>query len=107
MINTKKAQKEVYQNKVNHGFNLTDINMEFCLLNAEVGEAYMAWLKEKDDTGEELADVAIYLLGIAEILGIDLGKEIEKKIEKNKKRVYVKNAKGVLIKESEFNGKQK
>ena len=104
MINTKKAQKEVYQNKVNHGFNLTDINMEFCLLNAEVGEAYMAWLKRKDDTGEELA---IYLLGIAEILGIDLGKEIEKKIEKNKKRVYVKNAKGVLIKESEFNGKQK
>ena len=76
MINTKKAQKEVYQNKVNHGFNLTDINMEFCLLNAEVGEAYMAWLKQKDDTGEELADVAIYLLGIAEILGIDLGKEI-------------------------------
>ena len=90
MIDFKKLQKDVYQNKVNHGFNVTDINMEFCLAYGELGEAYMAWLKKKDDFGEELADVMIYLMGIAEIEGINLEQELVNKIEKNEKRVYKK-----------------
>lgn len=97
MVDLKKLQKDVYQNKVNHGFNVTDLNMEFCLAYGEMGEAYMAWLKQKDDLGEELADVAIYLLGLSEILGLDLEKEIVHKIEKNSKRVY-KEVNGVPIK---------
>ena len=97
MIDLKQLQKEIYQNKVNKGFNLTDINMEFCLTYGELGEAYMAWLKKKEDLGEELADVAIYLMGISEILGIDLEKEIVHKIEKNAKRVY-KEINGVMQK---------
>lgn len=96
----KQLQKDVYQNKINHGFNVTDLNMEFCLAYGELGEAYMAWLKKKDDLGEELADVAIYLMGISEILGLDLGKEIEQKIKINAKRIY-KNVNGVLIKEED------
>ena len=107
MVDLKKLQKEVYQNKVNHGFNVTDISMEFCLANGELGEAYIAWLKKKDDLGEELADVVIYLLGIAEILGIDLENEVINKIEKNKKRVYKKDSKGVLIKEEELNARNR
>lgn len=95
MLDLKKLQKDVYDNKVNHGFNITDINFEFCLAYGEMGEAYNAWLNKKSDLGEELADVVIYLLGISEILGIDLGSEIDKKIEKNKKRVY-KTINGVL-----------
>ena len=39
---------------------------------------------------EELADIAIYLLGLSEMLGFDLEEEIVKKVEKNKKRVYKK-----------------
>ena len=93
-------QKEVYQNKVNHGFNITDVNMEFCLTYGELGEAYQAWLKKHDNVGEEIADVVIYLMGLSEILGIDLQKEIEEKIEINKKRVY-KKVNGVLVKEEE------
>ena len=41
------AQKAVYKNKIDKGFNVTD--------------------------------VAIYLLGLSEILGIDLSSEIEKR----------------------------
>lgn len=100
MVDLKKLQEDVYQNKVNHGFNLTDINMEFCLAYGEMGEAYMAWLKKKDDLGEELADVAIYLLGLSEILGIDLEKEILHKMDKNAKRVY-KEVNGCLVKVEE------
>ena len=83
----KEMQKEIYQNKLNKGFNVTDVNMEFCLLYGEVAEAYEAWRK-KTHIGEELADIAIYLMGLSEILGIDLESEIEKKTAINKDRVY-------------------
>lgn len=93
-------QKAVYQNKIDHNFNITDINMEFCLTYGELGEAYQAWLKKHDNVGEEIADVVIFLMGLSEILGIDLQKEIEDKIEINKKRKY-KRVNGVLVKEEE------
>ncbi|MBD5144632.1 MAG: hypothetical protein HDT21_01735 [Ruminococcus sp.] len=83
----KEMQKEIYQNKLNKGFNVTDVNMEFCLLYGEIAEAYEAWRK-KTNIGEELADIAIYLMGLSEILGIDLESEIEKKAAINKDRVY-------------------
>lgn len=54
------------------------------------GEAYDAYWKKKGNVGEEIADVVIYLLGLSEILGIDLEKELLKKIEINQKRVYQK-----------------
>lgn len=87
-MNLNEMQKAVYENKINKGFNTTDISKEFCHLYGEVAEAYEAWRKKSDNVGEELADVAIYLLGISEILGIDLKKEIENKIAINKNRTY-------------------
>lgn len=92
-----KVQKRVIENKINHGFNITDICKEFCLLYGEVGESYEAYRKKKDNLGEELADVAIYLMGIAELLNIDLESEISKKLEINEKRKY-KKINGVNIK---------
>ena len=81
-------QKAVYQNKLDHHFNVTDVNLEFNLLYGEVGEAFEAWNKKWDSVGEELADVAIYLMGLSEILGVDLQGEIERKMEINRRRVY-------------------
>ena len=81
-------QKAVYKNKLDKGFNVTDVNKEFCLLYGEVSEAYEAWREKQDDVGEELADVAIYLLGLSEILGVDLASEIEKKMKINQERSY-------------------
>ena len=87
-MDMKEMQKAVYQNKLDKGFNVTDINLEFCLLYGEVAEAYEAWLKKTGTVGEELADVAIYLLGLSEILGLDLQAEIERKMEINRRRRY-------------------
>ena len=102
MLDLKKIQKEIYQNKVDKGFNVTEINKEFCLTYGEIAEAYEAWRKKKDDLGEELADVAIYLLGLSEILGIDLEDEIQKKVYKNSKREYkVINCVNTRVKEFE------
>ncbi len=90
MVDLKKLQKRVYQNKVKKGFNVTDVPTEFSLLHEEVSEAFRAFRKKLPDLPEELADIAIYLLGLSEILGIDLEKEILRKIEINEKRVYKK-----------------
>ena len=84
----KELQRQAYQNKVDHGFNVTDVAQEFCLLYGEVGEAFEAWSRNKGDVGEELADVAIYLLGLAEILGVDLGAQVARKMEVNRRRRY-------------------
>ena len=96
----KKIQKDIWQNKLNKGFNTTNVNKEFCLLYGEVAEAYDAWKKKTDDLNEELADIAIYLMGLSEMLGFDLVDEIEKKVSKNEKRVY-KNIDGVNVRISD------
>lgn len=88
MIDLKQLQKDIYKNKLNKGFNVTDINKEFCLTYGEMAEAYEAWRKKQTDVGEEIADVVIYLLGLSEILNVDLENEILKKVNKNKHRQY-------------------
>ncbi len=90
MIDLKKLQKKIYKNKIKKDFNTKDIYKEFCLIHEEVAEACRSYYKKFSDVGEELADVAIYLLGLAEILGIDLEHEIIKKINKNERREYIK-----------------
>ncbi|WP_342479883.1 MazG-like family protein [Paenibacillus sp. FSL L8-0340] len=100
MIDLLQLQKRVYQNKIAKGFNVTDIFQEFCFIYGELSEACEAYLKKKDDLGEELADVALYLIGLSELLGINLEEEIVCKMEKNEKRIY-QNKDGVLTKEKE------
>ncbi len=88
MLDLKELQKIIYQNKVDKWFNVENIHQEFALTHEELSEAYEAYYKKKDNLGEEMADVIIYLLGIAEILWIDLEDELIKKVEKNKNRKY-------------------
>ncbi|MGY3703572.1 hypothetical protein BW731_06940 [Vagococcus martis] len=95
----KQYQKRVYENKVKHGFNVTNVETEFLLLYGEVSEAFNAF-KKNENIGEELADVAIYLFGISEILGVDLETEMLKKMKINENRVYKSNGTKYLIKES-------
>ncbi len=95
-MDLEQMQKRVYQNKLNKGFNVTDVPKEFCYLYGEVAEAYDAYLKNKEDLGEELADIAIYLLGLSEILGYNLKEQIEYKMQKNEKRIYKKVGKSYI-----------
>ena len=57
MVDLKQLQKEIYQNKINKGFNTTDINQEFCYIYGETSEAHEAWRKKEDTLGEELAEI--------------------------------------------------
>jgi NTP pyrophosphatase (non-canonical NTP hydrolase) len=81
-------QKVIFDNKLKKGFNTTNVELEFCFTNGELAEVFEAYRKKLPSVGEELADVAIYLYGIAEILGYDLNEEILKKVRKNKNRIY-------------------
>ena len=92
IIDTEKLQKRVMENKEKHGFNTTDIKFDLLLLYGEVNELFQAYLKQdQDNISEELADVAIFLLGIAEMLGSDLGTDIVVKMKINEERVYDQN----------------
>ncbi|GAA0583937.1 MazG-like family protein [Streptomyces crystallinus] len=91
------AQEQAWANKIEKGFNVTDVPLEFGLLTAEVGEAFTAWRKRLPDFGEELADVLLYLVALAEMNGVDLDDEVARKLEKNRRRAYVRDERGVLV----------
>jgi hypothetical protein len=97
-MDIRSGQKLAWENKVAKGFNTTNVPLEFCLLQGEIAEAFEAWRKGHEDAGEELADVAIYLLGLAEMTGVDLQDQIEAKMAKNAARVYRPLPNGVLAK---------
>lgn len=50
----KQMQKDIYQNKINKGFNIKDVNAEFCLIYGEVSEAYEAWNKRREQLEKNL-----------------------------------------------------
>ena len=103
MVDLDKLQKEVYQNKIDKCFDIRDnrenIYKQFNFIQGEVAEAFEAYHKGMDTLGEELADVCLYILGLCEIKGISLEKEILNKLEIIKKRKYI-NVNGAMVKQS-------
>jgi len=100
LLDIRSLQQRVFENKQRQGFNLADVPLELCLLQTEIAEFFHSWRRKQADAGEELADIAIYVLSLAEMIGVDLETEIHEKIAKNAKRTYVKKN-GVLLKTSE------
>src|SRR5262249_40270684 len=101
LVDIAAVQRAAWQNKLAKGFNVTDVALEFGLLTAEVGEAFTAWLKQQPDVGEELADVLIYLVALAEMRGVALGAGVERKLAINSSREYRRDARGVLLRVSD------
>ena len=89
-VDLKKLQKEVMRNKIEKGFNTTNVALEFCRAHEELSEAFSKHNKNQPGVAEEFADVTIFILGMCEKLGFDLEKELIRKIEINRKRKYRK-----------------
>jgi dCTP diphosphatase len=53
---------------------------------------------KREAVGSELADVFIYLLRLADVIGIDIAEELKKKIAINEKRYPIDKAKGSAAK---------
>ena len=62
-MNMKHIQKQIWQNKINKGFNTTDVNKEFCLLYGEVSESYEAYRKKKNEFIKNIDGVNIRISG--------------------------------------------
>ena len=98
MTTFRDAQDRAWANKQAKRFNVTDVPLEFGLLYGEVAEAFDAWRKDRPSLGDELADVAIFLLGLAGMTGVDLGEAVEAKLAANEARVYRPLPNGTLVK---------
>lgn len=82
-------QVQISFNKWVHGFNLTDVDADIALLVGELAEVLEARSRKNDyDTALELADVAIYCYGIAQMLNYDLDTAIKCKMEDFFHRTY-------------------
>jgi dCTP diphosphatase len=54
--------------------------------------------QHKEKVADEIADVAIYLLELCDIVGIDIERAIEAKLEKNAQKYPVDKSRGVSTK---------
>jgi hypothetical protein len=87
-MDIRSGQELVWENKLAKRLNTTNIPLEFCLLQAEIADAFHEWRKGGTNIGEELAAAAISLLGLAGMTGIDLQAEVGAKLAKNAAHIY-------------------
>lgn len=92
-------QDRAWAIKLAKGFDTSDVPLNFCLLSGEVAEAFDAWRKAKPDFAAELADIAIFLLGIARMTGVDLDDAIDAKLTEVEGRTYRALPNGAHIRE--------
>ena len=93
-------QRRIFNNKVKHGFNTTNIYQEARYILEETAELMRAIEKnDRENMLEELADIVIFSYGCAEVARLgDLDTKIFEKMSINEKRVYKKNGEGDFVK---------
>jgi NTP pyrophosphatase (non-canonical NTP hydrolase) len=101
-LTIREVQAAAWANKLTKGFNATDVPLEFGLLVEEIGEAFKAWRKGSVGLVGELADVQIFLTGVAEMTGVDLQAATEAKLAENAARQYAPLPNGTMVKVEEL-----
>ncbi|MCD4761290.1 nucleotide pyrophosphohydrolase [bacterium] len=99
-----KLINKFYDDRDWHQFhNHKDIALSLVLEVAEVLEHFQWKTREeaikyaktnKEEIGEEIADVAVYLLTLSDAIGLDLKQAIEKKMVKNAQKYPIEKSKG-------------
>ena len=93
-------QQRIFENKVKHGFNTTNIYQEARYILEEVAELMRAIEKnDRENMIEELADVVIFAYGCAEVARLgDLDTKIFEKMQLNESRKYKQTPEGDFVK---------
>lgn len=93
-------QRRIFQNKVNHGFNTTNIYQEARYILEEVAELMRAVEKnDRENMIEELADIVIFSYGCAEVARLgSLDNKIFEKMNINEQREYTQTSEGDFVK---------
>lgn len=85
----REVAKEIHKNARAHGFwdKPRNFGEALALIHSEVSEALEAYRDRDDDgIGEELADIVIRTMDLAEGLGYDIEAEMLRKMKYNKTR---------------------
>jgi NTP pyrophosphatase (non-canonical NTP hydrolase) len=98
MIDLAKLQREIYRNKVDRRFNVTDVGKEIVLMVEELGELAHAYknsdkrpaplISHKDEMVDAVGDLMVYCLGLCEMLQVDAGEVLTTIVEQNKTRTH-------------------
>ena len=98
MIDLKKVQTTIYQNKVNRNFNVTDVGKEIVLMVEELGELARAYknsdkrpapaISHKEEMVDAVGDLMVYCLGLCEMLQVDSETVLQTIVENNKTRTH-------------------
>lgn len=73
----------------------------------EMGMSVIDFLEENEShVGEELADVGLFALRLADLLGKDLDWEMDRKFEINKRREWMQNDDGLVRHKKEDDGER-
>lgn len=99
-------QLRCYENKLKHGFNVTDFHKEARFILKELSELMDA-IEHNDVENmiEELGDIVIFCYGIAEMAHKDLDAQVFKKMAINESREYTRNQLGDFVKVGHDNNK--
>lgn len=101
MTGIREVQERAWANKLAKGFNTDDVALEYCYLIKEVAEAIDAWQAgDAPALADELADVVIFVGGLAQMAGVDLEQAVAVKLVVIEKRQYRRDPQtGRMIKE--------
>jgi len=97
-MDLQKLQQKIYQNKVNRGFNATDIGKEIVLMTEEMGELARAYknsdkkpakeISNKDEIVDAVGDLMVYCLGLCAMLGADSEQVLQNIVQDNETREH-------------------
>lgn len=93
-------QRRIFDNKVKHGFNTTNIYQEARYILEEIAELMRAIEKnDRKNMIEELADIVIFAYGCTEVARLgDLDTKIFEKMKLNEARKYMMTPEGDFVK---------
>ena len=98
MIDLIKLQHAIYQNKVDRGFNVSDVGKEIVLMVEELGELAHAYkrsdkkpvpeISEKADMVDAVGDLMVYCLGLCEMLQVNSEQVLHDIVQENTTRSH-------------------
>ena len=98
MIDLQQLQREIYQNKIRRGFNVTDVGKEIVLMAEELGELARAYknsdklpapdISHKDEMVDAIGDLMVYCLGLCEMLAVNSETVLQTIVEHNQTRTH-------------------
>ena len=98
MIDLLDLQRAIYQNKVEHNFNVSDVGKEIVLMVEELGELANAYkrsdkrpapdISEKADMVDAIGDIIVYCLGLCEMLQVNSEGVLRDIVADNRTRSY-------------------